>query len=1467
MIIHSPIISGSLSFSNGSTLNVPDGTILSGSFSGSIDGIGDPSTFSASIASDFSALSTDYNDLQNVPAGIISSSAQIDTLFNIDGVVSGSEQIVDVLSSLNSYTSSNDTTNSTQTSRLDQLSTYTGSNDTAQTAQDSRLDHLSTETGSIADGQAEQDSRLNHLSSYTGSNDTVNSTQNNRLDQLSSYTASNDSNNTGQDSRLDNLESFSSSIETAITVDGFDVTIAGNLTVAGTQTIVDSTTVSIGDNIIELNGSGATNGGIYVKDATAPNTDTGSLIWDSTNDYWKAGTLGSEIKILRADGDGVVSGSNQITLSDTVGFTSFSQSFETTDDVLAERALHLEDYTASNDSVQSAQTNRINNLELYSASNDTTNTTQDGRLDNLESTTSSIDTAQTAQDSRLDQLSTETGSIATIQTTQTDRLDQLSSATASIADEQTIQDGRLENLELFSSSQELKDSSLSSYTSSNDGNITQLFATASDHESRVDALETFSSSIDIGFISEAELAAATGALETKDSAQDARLNHLSTYTSSADALNSGQDARLDYLSTYTASNDDTNTIQDGRLSNLESFTSSLDTDLATLSVPANTTISAFGKTLVDDADASTARTTLGVDEAGTDNSTDVTLAGSYDYITISGQEITRNQITNDDLANSSITISGTSVSLGGSITDETLFGGTGIVSGSIQILGGSTILSSSTQNFTEFSSSVADTFAGLSTNYNDLQNIPSGIISSSTQIDDLFNIDGIVSGSPQIVDVLASLNAYTASNDTTNSTQNSRLNQLSTETGSISTEQSAQDSRLTQLETKTGSLDSTNTSQNSRLSNLEAETGSITTEQSSQDGRLSNLESFTSSLDTDLATLSVPANTTISAFGKTLVDDASAGAARTTLGVDAAGTDNSTNVTLAGSYDYITISGQEITRNQVDASTDISNLTTANVSEVTNLYYTDTRVKTKLTAEAVVSGSASQVRSFINVEDGADVTDAANVVSSLVGATGISAPNKTTIQSNLGVDAAGTDNSTNVTLAGSYDYITISGQVITRGQIDASTDISNLTTTNVSEGTNKYATTANVKTALNANLGTLTLGDSDDTISIPGNLTVSGTTNFINSQTLNIGDNNIVLNADVTGTPSSNGGITIERGTETNATLIWDETNDYWKAGLAGAEVQVALVNGTYSGLRAQSTTKGDVGLGNVENTTLSTWAGSSNITTLGTIGTGVWNGTAITDGYISSATAWNAKLDSAGTIATNDYAKYDANGDLTGRSYSEVRTDLGLVIGTNVQAYNATLAAVAGGTYTGDDSITTLGTISTGTWNGTAIASAYLDADTAHLSSTQTFSGAKTFSAAVNISNATASTTKTTGALIVTGGVGVSGALNVGGDVVAYASSDERLKDNIELISNPIEKVQQLKGVTWEWNENADELQQSLPNVGVIAQDVEKVLPQLVHDRDNGFKGVDYAKLTGLLIEAIKEQQKQIDELKSKLG
>ena len=77
--------------------------------------------------------------------------------------------------------------------------------------------------------------------------------------------------------------------------------------------------------------------------------------------------------------------------------------------------------------------------------------------------------------------------------------------------------------------------------------------------------------------------------------------------------------------------------------------SEVDADIKTLALPANTTISAFGATLVDDADAATARTTLDVDAAGTDNSTDVTVTGE-DFLSLTGQAITANPIDLDNLS-------------------------------------------------------------------------------------------------------------------------------------------------------------------------------------------------------------------------------------------------------------------------------------------------------------------------------------------------------------------------------------------------------------------------------------------------------------------------------------------------------------------------------------------------------------------------------------------------------------------------------------------------------------------------------------------------------------------------------------------------------------------------------------------------------------------------------------------------
>ena len=109
---------------------------------------------------------------------------------------------------------------------------------------------------------------------------------------------------------IDDLETFSQSFDTAFNLDGANVTVAGNFTVSGTTTNVDSTTIDIGDNIIALNGTGATKGGLAVNDASGP--ASGSLLWDGTNNYWVAGPTGSEVQIALRDGHGILSSSAQI---------------------------------------------------------------------------------------------------------------------------------------------------------------------------------------------------------------------------------------------------------------------------------------------------------------------------------------------------------------------------------------------------------------------------------------------------------------------------------------------------------------------------------------------------------------------------------------------------------------------------------------------------------------------------------------------------------------------------------------------------------------------------------------------------------------------------------------------------------------------------------------------------------------------------------------------------------------------------------------------------------------------------------------------------------------------------------------------------------------------------------------------------------------------------------------------------
>ena len=137
------------------------------------------------------------------------------------------------------------------------------------------------------------------------------------------------------------------------------VTIAGDLTVNGTTTSVNSTTVNIGDNILELNYAGtAADAGILVKDAVSTGT-SGSLLWDASEDYWIAGALGSEARVIVGNG------------TDTAGtITKFSADGVITDSIITESGTTV---TISNNLILSGLT--ASQLVVTNGSKQLTSTT------------------------------------------------------------------------------------------------------------------------------------------------------------------------------------------------------------------------------------------------------------------------------------------------------------------------------------------------------------------------------------------------------------------------------------------------------------------------------------------------------------------------------------------------------------------------------------------------------------------------------------------------------------------------------------------------------------------------------------------------------------------------------------------------------------------------------------------------------------------------------------------------------------------------------------------------------------------------------------------------------------------------------------------------------------------------------------------------------------------------------------
>lgn len=114
------------------------------------------------------------------------------------------------------------------------------------------------------------------------------------------------------------------------------------------------------------------------------------------------------------------------------------------------------------------------------------------------------------------------------------------------------------------------------------------------------------------------------------------------------------------------------------------------------------------------------------------------------------------------------------------------------------------------------------------------------------------------------------------------------------------------------------------------------------------------------------------------------------------------------------------------------------------------------------------------------------------------------------------------------------------------------------------------------------------------------------------------------------------------------------------------------------------------------------------------------------------------------------------------------------------------------------------------------------------------------------------------------TGNIKAGGDITAGGDIVAFSSSDRTLKDNLKPIADPMEKINKISGYEFDWNDK--QKTHTGHDVGVVAQEIEQVLPEVVTEREDGLKAVRYEKLVPLLIESIKELSAKVEKLESQL-
>jgi len=421
---------------------------------------------------------------------------------------------------------------------------------------------------------------------------------------------------------------------------------------------------------------------------------------------------------------------------------------------------------------------------------------------------------------------------------------------------------------------------------------------------------------------------------------------------------------------------------------------------------------------------------------------------------------------------------------------------------------------------------------------------------------------------------------------------------------------------------------------------------------------------------------------------------------------------------------------------------------------------------------------------------------------------------------------------------------------------------------------------------------------------VDGNLTVGGTTTTVNTETINLADNIITLNSNATGSATQNGGIEVERGDDTNVTLRWNESSDKWEVTEDGSTYKEILLDGDVPDNAATATAletarsiggvsfdgTADINLPGVNTAGTQNTSGNAATATLAASATAL--ATARTIGGVSFDGTANINLpgvnaagnqDTSGNAATATALATSRtialSGDVSGSASFDGTANATITATVANNSHSHTIANVTGlqtaldaafvSASASNDTITF--TTAGGTTSSVSISDAVLSTEQVQDIIGGMVSGNSETNIAVTYNDSTGKLNFSATGTAYTAGTNLSlsgsqfsvvASPTFSGTVTAVnfnATSDERLKENVETIADAGSKVAALRGVNFDWKATGEK------TMGVIAQEVEAVIPEVVATDDEGMKSVDYQAMVGLLIEAVKELQEKVDAHEAK--